>query len=64
MNTQLETLISQYHRAKRHLVEVQDADQATFDAALKACRNLRGQINGMCPDGEYDPRTDNVVEKV
>lgn len=64
MNTQLETLIDQYRAAKRYLVAVQDADQATFDAALKACRNLRGQINAACPDGEYDPNIDNVVERI
>lgn len=64
MNDTLNQLIDQYRKAQRQLINVQDADQATFDAALKACRNLRGQINAACPDGEYDPRTDNVVERI
>lgn len=64
MNDTLNQLIAQYRDAKRHLVAVQDADQATFDAALAACRNLRGQINAACPDGEYDPNIDNVVERI
>lgn len=64
MNDTLNQLIDQYRKAQRQLIEVQDADQSTFDAALKACRNLRGQINAACPDGEYDPNLRNVVEKV
>lgn len=48
--TNLSIRISHYTDAKKHLAEVQDADAATFDAALITCRDLRKDIEELAQD--------------
>lgn len=64
MNDTLNQLIRQYHAAKKHLVAVQDADEATFQAALKACKAIRAQMDALCPPSSISTFEYNKPETI
>lgn len=65
MTQELNELIEQYRKAQKHMIVVQNDDQAKFDAALAICRELRREINRLCPESEtYNPMEGNVVARV
>lgn len=48
--TTLKIVISHYQDAKKHLLEVENADAATFNSALATCRELRKQMEVLAQD--------------
>lgn len=42
-------LISQYHIATAAMQEAIDSDDATFAAAVAACKAIRAQMNALAP---------------
>lgn len=54
-------------RSAGYVLALMEETGAAYEALIQQrdyLRGLRRELNVICPDGEYDPNIDNLVERI